>query len=172
MNELVLKVSEPGAKQLSPETVSHNTGISNICQGSRPFSVEHIVSRCFCPPPRPPHRAAKRPCQTSTPPVWPCSRKWRRRNLSAPTRAPAAVRIFARWRRLLGWISLSGRKIWSKVSDQPSHTRSTWVHLTKADPRSEPGGVWVLLNRKWMRSNEQIRLRCGETKHHHHTGRK
>lgn len=64
------------------------------------------------------------------------------------------------------------RQIWSQTGYQPSYMWCTWISLMKADPRSEPGGVGVLLNRKWMRSNAPIRLRCGETKHHHPTGRK
>lgn len=65
-----------------------------------------------------------------------------------------------------------GGLIWSQTSYQPSYMWHTRVSLMKADPRSEPGGVVALLNRKWTRSNAPIRLRCGETKHHHPTGRK
>lgn len=90
-------------------------------------------------------------------------------------RAPVYFMQCAPIRRMTQAVGMNqpfGGLIWSQTSYQPSYMWHTRVSLMKADPRSEPGGVVALLNRKWTRSNAPIRLRCGETKHHHPTGRK
>lgn len=76
------------------------------------------------------------------------------------------------WRGRSGWISPS--QLWPdlRLAISPPTCGAHEYLWRRLIPDLRPGGVAALLNRKWTRSNAPIRLRCGETKHHHPTGRK
>lgn len=84
----------------------------------------------------------------------------------------SSVLPLATWHRQSGWISSSADRSDLRLVISPptcgTH-ESLWWRLI---PDLSQEGSELLLNRKWMRSNAPIRLWCGETKHHHPTGRK